>query len=121
MREGSVQPVPRSRVRSNCTRLNLCRINSEVSRVLTDEVNHHGINTVLVSPLDPISGGRLDVTNPEATEKCRVHVVDIVFRAMVDSGKHPSLRVEGHGETVGIVAERSVQNDLEEGLLDLGH
>ena len=80
---------------------------------MTDEVNHHGVNTVLVSPLDPVSGGRLNVTNPEATKQSRVHIVNVVLSTVVNGSDDTRIRVKLVRNTVLIVTKLTVQDQLE--------
>ena len=98
-----IKPVPGSRSRHYRTGLDSGHIRSKVSRVLANEVHQDTVTSVL-RPGDPVLVGRFEVDRPEAAEKSWVHVVDIVFSAMIDSSKDTGLRVENHGIAVSIVA-----------------
>ena len=115
--EGVSQSVPRRRVRADRTRLNRSHINSEVVRVLTDEVDDDLVNLTLC-PLKPVSVGRLQIDRPETSKKSRVHVIHIVLSAGIHSGEDASLWVESVWVTVLVVTKLAVKDQLERRLLD---
>ena len=108
-----VNALPRSRVRTNRTSLDLSGVNPEVLRVLTDEVDEDCIESGVVGPGDPVVRGRNEVTNPEATEECGVHFVDVVLSTVVDSRDDAGLRVEAIRITILVVTKLPVQDQLE--------
>ena len=71
---------------------------------------------MIAGPVNPVTHDRLDIADPEAPEECRVHLVNVIFVAGVDRRDNPRFRVEAVGNPVLIVAQLSVQDNLEEGL-----
>ena len=115
--QGLVEPVPAGGIRADRAGLHLAGVDAEVAGVLADEVDQDPVEAILVGPGDEVLVGGLEVDHPEAPEERRVHVVDVVLRPVVDGREDPRLWVEAVGDTVLVVAQLAVEDQLEEALL----
>ena len=118
--ERLVEAVPRRGVRAHRACLNRGRVDAQVGRVLADEVDQNLVDARLIRPLDEVLVRGGEVHHPEAAEEGRVHVVDVVLRAVVDCREDAGLGVEPVGDAVLVVAQLAVEDQLEERLLDAG-
>ena len=85
--------------------------------MIADEVHSRRVQ-LIGCPLDEVIRGWSKVHNPEATEKCRVHIFNCVLSASVHTSDDPSIRVKGVWNTVFVVAELAIQDELECRLLN---
>ena len=118
--QGVVEAVPRRGVRADRSGLHLGGIDAKVGGVLADEVDQDRVHPDLVRVGDEVLVGGNEVDDPEAPEEGRVHVVDVVLGAVVDSGEDARLGVQAVGDAVLVIAQLAVEDQLEEGLLDAG-
>ena len=120
MGQRRVEAVPRGRVRADRARFHRARVDAQVGRVLADEVDEERVQSRLLRPGDEVLVRGREVDHPEAAEERRVHVVDVVLRAVVHSSEDAAAGVEPVGDAVLVVAQLTIEDQLEEALLDAG-
>ena len=116
--QGLIQPVPGGGGGKDRTRGSTASVDAPVCRLLPAEVDENIIQAVFLGPLDPAFQVSFQVTDPESPEQCGIHIVDVVFVTDVDCGVNFRLRVQPVGDAFRVIAELSVQANLEEGLHD---
>ena len=84
---------------------------------MSNEVLNKRIDSIRC-PSKPVLIRGFQVTYPETTEERRVHVIDIVLSTVVNSSINPCLRMELLGGPSLVIAQLTVKDQLEEGLLD---
>ena len=115
--ERLIQAVPGSRSGDHRAGLHAAGVDPQVLGVVADEVHRHRVDAGRDRPVDPVVDRGLEIDRPEPPQQCRVHLVDVVLRAVVNSSEDPRLGVELVGVAVLVVTQLSVQDQLEEALL----
>ena len=80
--------------------------------MLADEVHHDLIETLSRCPGEPVLVGGDKVVGDEPVQESRVHLIDIVLRAVIDRREDEGLRVEAPP------LDLTVEDELERGVLD---
>jgi len=85
---------------------------AKVLGVLADEVHDELVETLTDRPGEPVLVGGDEVVGDEPVQESRIHLIDVVLRAVVDRREDEGLRVEAPP------LDLTVEDELERGVLD---